>query len=237
MLLAPRSSLTVCLLQKRKKELSDSVEGDGVSCYHPAWTWGECRTSLFGPTCPLTFRHGGPKFVLPLMFSKWKEQIRPWQVWSSPWSVQLLILCLPERSRMSGTLAKFRKNERILPPLPSSCSIETFTLGEDPYLAFYKCSQLISNLECSITYYAISVHFYAYTCSSLPQASGGSSLSTESVLCGGNSTGLGVKWPSFRPGSAWEGSFPFPHLKDGNGSTQLLMLNSRENGEASNKNK
>lgn len=64
MLLAPRSSLTVCLLQKRKKELSDSVEGDGVSCYHPAWTWGECRTSLFGPTCPLTFRHGGPKFVL-----------------------------------------------------------------------------------------------------------------------------------------------------------------------------
>ena len=119
MLLAPRSSLTVCLLQKRKKELSDSVEGDGVSCYHPAWTWGECRTSLFGPTCPLTFRHGGPKFVLPLMFSKWKEQIRPWQVWSSPWSVQLLILCLPERSRMSGTLAKFRKNERILPPLPS----------------------------------------------------------------------------------------------------------------------
>ena len=94
---------------------------------------------------------------------------------------------------MSGTLAKFRKNKRILPPLQSSCSTEKFTLGEDPHLAFYKCSQLISNLECSITYCAFSVHFYAYVCSSLPQASGGSSLSIESVLCGGNSTGLGVK--------------------------------------------
>lgn len=195
------------------------------------WTWGECGTSLFGPTCPLTFRHGGPNFVLPLMFSKWKEQIRPWQVWSSPWSVQLLILCLPERSRMSGILAKFRKNKRILPPLQSSCSIEKFTLGEDPHLTFHKCSQLISNLECSITYCAFSVHFYAYMCSSLSQALGGSSLNIESVLCGGNSTGLGVRWPSVRPSSAWEGSFPFPHLKDGNFSTQLLMLISQENGE------
>ena len=48
---------------------------------------------------------------------------------------------------MSGILAKFRKNKRILPPLQSSCSIEKFTLGEDPHLAFHKCSQLISNLE------------------------------------------------------------------------------------------
>lgn len=144
MLLGLPSTLTVSLLQKRKKDLPDTEEGEKLNRYQPRGR----------PLWTSPASHAGARQThlgIPLTFSKRMAQGHAWGTWLVSDLLSFTSWALTGRSRTCGPLARFREDAQILPPAPTSCSMKTVTVGVDARLAFDARSQLMRNSSaCSL---------------------------------------------------------------------------------------